>query len=142
MTARVVDLGRVDDVADLERADAVTVGVVTGDCAGLALAAACAVDLLYCAPDACFGRATTWTEYVVRRATVLIGRRAAGHLAMSGRMVPAERLARLGFVNAVTADPHERATAIAEQIRDRRSAAIHAVLAQTRDYGGLTWISP
>ena len=135
MTARVVDLGQVRDLTDLERADAVTVGVVTGDCTGLALAAACTVDLLYCAPDACFGRAEAWTEYVVRRAAVLIGRSAAGHLAMSGRMVPADRLARWGFVNAVTAAAHERATAVAELISERPTAAIRAVLAQTRDQG-------
>jgi len=135
MTALVVDLAQVDDLTDLEQADAVTVGIVTGDCTGLALAAACAVDLLYCAPDTCFGRADDWTEYVVRRAAVLIGRRAAGYLAMSGRMVPAERLARLGFVNAVTDAAHERATATAELISTRPVAAIRTVLAQTRDQG-------
>lgn len=135
MTALVVDVGQIGDLTDLERADAVTVGVVTGDCVGHALAAACAVDLLYCAPDACFGRAEAWTEYVVRRAAVLIGRRAAGHLAMSGRMVPAVRLARLGFVNCVTAAAHDRATAVAELISTRPAAAIRTVLAQTRDQG-------
>ncbi|HEX9336052.1 MAG TPA: hypothetical protein VF892_09200 [Pseudonocardiaceae bacterium] len=135
MTAIVVDLGLVDDLTDLELTDVVTVGVVTGDCTGLALAAACTADLLYCAPDVCFGRAESWTEYVIRRATVLIGRRAAGYLAMSGRMMPAARLARLDFVNAVAADPHERAKAVAELIGQRPAAAIRTVLAQTRNYG-------
>ncbi|HEY0803970.1 MAG TPA: enoyl-CoA hydratase-related protein [Pseudonocardiaceae bacterium] len=135
MTAIVVDLGQVGELTDLEQADVVTVGVVTGDCTGLALAAACTADLLYCAPDACFGRAGSWTEYVVRRATVLIGRRAAGYVAMSGRMMPAQRMARLGFVNAVAADPHERARAVAELIGQRQAAAIRTVLAQTRNYG-------
>jgi enoyl-CoA hydratase/carnithine racemase len=135
MTAIVVDLGLVGDVAELAPADVVTVGVVTGDCSGLALAAACTADLLYCAPDACFGRAESWTEYVIRHATVLIGRRAAGYLAMSGRMMPAERMARLGFVNVVAADPHERAKAVAELIGTRPAAAIRTVLAQTRNYG-------
>jgi enoyl-CoA hydratase/carnithine racemase len=135
MTAIVVDLGQVGDLTDLEQADVVTVGVVTGDCTGLALAAACTADLLYCAPDACFGRAESWTEYVVRRATVLIGRRAAGYLALSGRMMPAERMACLGFVNAVAADPHEQAKVVAELIGRRPAAAIRTVLAQTRNYG-------
>lgn len=132
MTARVVDLGAVGDLAELASADAVMVGVVTGDCTGVALAAACAVDLLYCAPDAGFGRAESWTEYVLRRGTVLIGRRAAGHLALSGRLLPAQRMARLGFVNAVATDPHTRAEAVAELIRQRPAAAIRTVLAQTR----------
>ena len=135
MTAVVVDLGLVGDLADLQRDGVVTIGVVTGDCTGLALAAACTADLLYCGPDACFGRAESWTEYVIRRATVLIGRRAAGYLAMSGRMMSAERMARLGFVNTVTADPHARAKAVAELIGQRPTAAIRTVLAQTRNYG-------
>jgi enoyl-CoA hydratase/carnithine racemase len=135
MTAVVVDLDHVGDLTDLAPAGVVTVGVVTGDCTGLALAAACTADLLYCAPDACFGRADSWTEFVLRRATVLIGRRAAGYLAMSGRMMSAQRLARLGFVNAVTAAPHEQATAVAELIGRRPAAAIRTVLAQTRNYG-------
>ncbi|HEX4722076.1 MAG TPA: hypothetical protein VH333_06145 [Pseudonocardiaceae bacterium] len=133
MSAIVVDIGDVGELADMERADVVTVGVVRGACTGLALAAACTADLLYCAPDACFGRAEDWTEYVVRRATVLIGRRMAGYLAMSGRMLTAERLARLGFVNAVAAGPHERAEAVAELIGRRPAAAIRTVLAQTRN---------
>ena len=133
MSAVVVEIDDVADIADLERADVVTVGVVTGECTGLALAAACTVDLLYCAPAACFGQPAAWTDYVVRRATVLIGRRAAGYLALSGRMLSAERLARLGFVNAVPADPHERADAVAELIGRRSAAAIRTVLAQTRN---------
>lgn len=133
MSAIVVDLADIGDLAGLEQSGVVTVGVVTGECTGLALAAACTVDLLYCSPDACFGRAEDWTEYVVRRATVLIGRRTAGYLAMSGRMMSAERLARLGFVNAVAVDPHERADAVAELIGRRPAAAIRTVLAQTRN---------
>jgi enoyl-CoA hydratase/carnithine racemase len=141
MTAVVVDLGEVDadGLTDLEQSDAVTVGVVRGDCTGVALAAACAVDLLYCAPDSCFGRAESWTEYVLRRATVLVGRRMAGHLAMSGRLLPAHRMARLGFVNTVAAAPDESADAVAELIRQRSEAAIRTVLTQTRR---IQWISP
>jgi enoyl-CoA hydratase/carnithine racemase len=135
MTAVIVDIGDVttpDDLTDLEQADAVTVGVVTGDCTSGALAAACAVDLLYCSPDSCFGRAESWTEFVLRRATVLIGRRSAGHLAMSGRLLPAQRMARLGFVNGMAAAPHGMAEAVAALIRQRPEAAIRTVLAQTR----------
>jgi enoyl-CoA hydratase/carnithine racemase len=129
MTARIVDLGSVSDLTDLEQTDGVTVGVVTGDCTGIALAAACAVDLLYCAPDACFGRAESWTEYVLDRATVLVGRRMAGHL----------RMARLGFVNTVAPAPHTKAQEIAELIRQRPVTAIRTVLTQTRR---IQWISP
>jgi crotonobetainyl-CoA hydratase len=139
MTARVVDLGSVSDLTDLEQIDEVTVGVVTGDCTGIALAAACAVDLLYCAPDACFGRAESWTEYVLDRATVLVGRRMAGHLAMSGRLLSAQRMARLGFVNTVAPAPHTKAQEIAELIRQRPATAIRTVLTQTRR---IQWISP
>jgi len=139
MSARVVDLGSISDLADLEQTDGVTVGVVTGDCTGIALAAACAVDLLYCAPDACFGRAESWTEYVLDRATVLVGRRMAGHLAMSGRLLPAQRMARLGFVNTVAPAPHTKAQEIAELIRQRPATAIRTVLTQTRR---IQWISP
>jgi enoyl-CoA hydratase/carnithine racemase len=139
MTARVVDLGSIGDLADLEQTDAVTVGVVTGDCTGIALAAACAVDLLYCAPDSSFGRAESWTEYVLDRATVLVGRRMAGYLAMSGRLLTAQRMARLGFVNTMVADPHAKAEAVAELIRQRPATAIRTVLTQTRR---IQWISP
>jgi enoyl-CoA hydratase/carnithine racemase len=139
MTARVVDINSVGDPADLEQADEVTVGVVTGECTGSALAAACAVDLLYCAPDASFGRAESWTEYVLRRATVLVGRRMAGHLAMSGRLLPADRMARLGFVNTVATAPQTKAEEIAELMRQRPPAAIRTVLTQTRR---IQWISP
>jgi enoyl-CoA hydratase/carnithine racemase len=139
MTARIIDLGQMTDLADLEQTDAVTVGVVTGDCTGIALAAACAVDLLYCAPDSSFGRAESWTEYVLDRATVLVGRRIAGHLAMSGRLLPAQRMAQLGFVNAVAPAPHTKAQEIADLIRQRPATAIRAVLTQTRR---IQWISP
>jgi enoyl-CoA hydratase/carnithine racemase len=141
MTAVIVDIGEVtaDGLTDLERTDAVTVGVVSGDCTGVALAAACTVDLLYCAPEACFGRADSWTEYVLRRATVLVGRRMAGHLAMSGRLLPAHRMARLGFVNTVADAPEVPAQAVAELIRQRPDAAIRTILTQTRR---IQWISP
>ncbi len=139
MTAHIVDIGSVSDPTDLEQTDGVTVGVVTGECTGIALAAACAVDLLYCAPDACFGRAESWTEYVLHRATVLVGRRMAGHLAMSGRLLSAQRMARLGFVNTVAPAPHTEADAVAELIRQRPRAAIRTVLTQTRR---IQWISP
>ncbi len=139
MTARIVDLGSVSDLTDLERTDAVTVGVVTGECTGIALAAACAVDLLYCAPDSCFGRAESWTEYVLDRATVLVGRRMAGHLAMSGRLLTAQRMARLGFVNAMAPAPHTKAQAVADLIRQRPATAVRTVLTQTRR---IQWISP
>ena len=139
MTARIVDIGSVGDLADLGQTDAVTVGVVTGDCTGIALAAACTVDLLYCAPDSCFGRAESWTEYVLDRATVLVGRRMAGYLAMSGRLLTAQRMARLGFVNTVATDPHTKAQAVAELIRQRPATAIRTVLTQTRR---IQWISP
>jgi enoyl-CoA hydratase/carnithine racemase len=63
----------------------------------------------------------------------------AGHLAMSGRLLPAQRMARLGFVNAVAPAPHAKAQAIAELIRQRPATAIRTVLTQTRR---IQWISP
>ena len=124
------DLGpiRAVDLAALEERRRPVLAVVRGRCSGDALALACMVDLLVAAPAASFGRPGLWTDLVLRRLSGITGRKVAGYLALSGRMVDARLARRWGLVSSLSEDPAHEAVQLAESLDRRSRVAVEVVL--------------
>lgn len=125
-----------DQLAQLEQRSVPSVGVIRGRCEGAALAAALAVDLLVAGPDASFGRPGPWVDIVVRRGVGLIGRKAVGYLAMTGRTVGAEVARRWGLVSYVDDRPAHAAVRLAGLVGGRSARAVATVLEQVHRGAG------
>jgi len=117
-------------VADLERDAGLSIGFVRGTCAGAALAAAVAVDLVVAAPAARFGRPGEWTEIVVRRGVGIVGAKVIAYLAMTGELVAAPTALTWGLVNVVDADPEVGARRLGESIVARSTRAVDVIRRQ------------
>ncbi|HKH89035.1 MAG TPA: enoyl-CoA hydratase-related protein [Acidimicrobiales bacterium] len=124
------DLGpiRAADLAALEERRRPVLAVVRGQCSADALALACMVDLLVAAPTASFGRPGPWTDLVLRRLSGITGRKVAGYLALSGRMVDAGRACRWGLVSSLAENPAHEAVPLAESLDRRSPVAVEVVL--------------
>jgi enoyl-CoA hydratase/carnithine racemase len=118
------------DLDELEARTSICVAVVSGACTGPALAAACAAHLLVAGPDATFGRPGSWADAVLRRGTGIMGRRAAGYLALSGRSVAAMTARSWGLVNTVAEDPLSEAQLLARGVASRSETAVRTILRQ------------
>ncbi len=116
----------------LETEAGVVVGVVRGPCTGGVLAAALASTLLVAGPEAFFGRPGPYADIVARRAVGIAGRRVAGYLAASGRIVDVVTAHRWGVVSRVDQDPLAAARELADRLAAGARPAVDAILARGR----------
>jgi enoyl-CoA hydratase/carnithine racemase len=119
---------RASDLAALEERRHPVLAWTRGECSGDALALACVVDLLIAAPAASFGRPGPWTDLVLRRLAGITGRKVAGYLALSGRMVDAGRARRWGLVSDLAEDPAHEAAALGDELDRRSGVAVEVIL--------------
>jgi enoyl-CoA hydratase/carnithine racemase len=118
------------DLAGIEGAAGLSIGFARGACAGAALAAAVVVDLVVAGPAATFGRPGEWTEIVVRRGLGIVGAKAIGYLAMTGRSIDGTTAQAWGLVNAVDSDPEATARRLADVVARRSPVAVAAIRRQ------------
>lgn len=119
---------RAADLARLEARHRPVVACVAGECSGDAFALACVVDLLVAGPSAAFGRPGPWTDLVLRRLAGITGRKVAGYLALSGRLVGVARAQRWGLVSLIAEDPTAAAVALAGTLETRSPVAVEVIL--------------
>lgn len=128
------------DVMALEQRSVPSIGVVRGRCEGAALAMAVAVDLLVAGPDASFGNPGAWSDIVIRRGGAIMGRKAVGYLAMTGRSISADVARRWGLVTNIDNEPLTLARTLVDLVGMRSDVAVATVLKQAHrgtgaDYG-------
>src|SRR5690606_15783119 len=104
------------DVLALERRPRPVVGVVTGHCDGVRMAAASSVTLLVADPAATFHASGPGTDIAVRRLRGLVGRRVAMYLCV--RQVGAPDGLRWGLVNRVSEAAHDTAAALGRELAE------------------------